>query len=67
MLIENGIQPMLSVFRPLQGTALERYLPPKMTALYRLYFAMEKECEAHALHLGPSCLYCQNNTLSMPY
>jgi hypothetical protein len=67
LFIDNGVQPMLSVFRPLPGTPLETALPPTLWELYDLYTEIEKWCEEKDIHLGPSCLYCQNNTLSLPY
>lgn len=65
--IDNGIQPMLSVFRPLPDTELADEMPPKLSELYELFGVVEKWCEEKGLHLGPACLYCQNNTLSLPY
>ncbi len=67
LMIENGIQPMLSVFRPMPGTELESALPPSMAELYELYLKAESWCEEKGMHLGPACKYCQNNTLSLPY
>lgn len=67
LVIENGIQPMLSVFRPLPKTDLYDYTPPRLDDLYELYGVVEKWCEEKGIHLGPHCEYCQNNTLSLPY
>jgi hypothetical protein len=67
LMIDNRIQPMLSVFRPLPGTETEDLLPPSMSELYRLYQDLEKWCQEKGMHLGPACRYCQNNTLSLPY
>lgn len=66
-LIRNGIQPILSIFRPLGNTALEALIPPPVEYLVRLYRRLEKECAENGLQLGPACTYCQNNTLAMPY
>ena len=65
--IDNGIQPMLSVFRPMPGTKCENLLPPSLRELYMLYNEIEQWCEERELHLGPTDIYCQNNTLSLPY
>lgn len=67
LVIDNGIQPMLSVFRPLPNTPLEGALPPTMQELAALYTEIEKWCSEKGIHLGPGCNYCQNNTLSLPY
>lgn len=66
-LARNGIQPILSIFRPLGGTALEALIPPPVEYLARLYRRLEHECAENGLHLGPACTFCQNNTLAMPY
>lgn len=67
IVIDNGIQPMLSVFRPLPGTGLADALPPSLAELYELYLDVEKWCEEKGIHLGPECVFCQNNTLALPY
>ena len=67
LMINNNIQPMLSVFRPLPKTELENLLPPQLNQLYQLYLDIEKWCEEKEMKLGPACHYCQNNTLSLPY
>ncbi len=66
-LIDIGVQPVLSVFRPLPETALENTVPPSNEYLYSLFKAVDKYCQANGAHLGPDCKFCQNNTLSLPY
>ncbi len=67
-LIENGIQPIISLFRPLKNTDLENYVAPPMISVYNLYKTMEKKYseKGQSINLGPGCTYCQNNTLSLP-
>jgi hypothetical protein len=65
-LVKNNIEPVISVFRPLPETSLADLVPPPMMYLYKLYNEVEKLCEKHGLRLGPSCVNCQNNTLSLP-
>lgn len=65
-LCEMGVQPMLSVFRPLEGTALERWMPPKTDELLDVFERSAEICRQHGLYLGPSCVFCQNNTLALP-
>jgi len=67
IMIDNGIQPMLSIFRPLPETECRNLLPPSMSELYSLYNEIEAWCEEKGLHLGPTDVFCQNNTLSLPY
>lgn len=65
-LCEIGVQPMLSVFRPMAGTPLERMLPPGLEELLEIFECAAGICKEHGLRLGPSCPNCQNNTLSLP-
>ena len=65
-LIENDIQPIISVFRPLPKTDLERYMMPPAQMLYDLFIEAETLCRKYHLTLGPACINCQNNTLSLP-
>jgi hypothetical protein len=66
-LCEIGVMPIVSVFRPLRRTAMESVIPPSNTWLYNLYQKAQAICESFNLHLGPSCVDCQNNTLSLPF
>lgn len=65
-LCEIGVQPMLSVFRPMAGTPLEMMLPPRLDELLEIFKRAASICERYGLRLGPSCPNCQNNTLSLP-
>lgn len=67
-LIKNGVQPLLSVFRPLPHTPLEHLIPPSMGSLCKLYLDVTKWLEEQncRFRLGPNCKFCQNNTLSLP-
>lgn len=64
-LCENGIQPMLSVFRPMENTPLDKLVPPSNTELLHTYTIAEKVCQRYSLHLGPSCDACKNNMLAI--
>ena len=61
-----GIQPIISIFRPLPDTPLENMMAPPLADVYKLYHKAEAICERNGLRLGPACVYCQNNTLSLP-
>lgn len=61
-----GVAPILSVFRPIPGTKGENIAPPTDTELLGIYMKAKKICEKYGLALGPKCVPCQNNTLSMP-
>ena len=74
-MIQNGIQPIISLFRPLEGEMVN-CVAPSMTAVYRMYFQIQKAIDAYYGYaddtciryysLGPDCKCCQNNTLSLP-
>ena len=61
-----GVAPILSVFRPIPGTEGENLTPPSNELLLEIYQRAENICEKYGLRLGPSCIPCQNNTLSIP-
>ncbi len=65
-LCEMGVQPMLSVFRPMAGTPLENMLPPELEDILEIFERASRICANYGLILGPSCPACQNNTLSLP-
>lgn len=63
---EVGAAPILSVFRPIPGTAGDKIVPPNNDWLLSLYQKAVAICRKYNLTLGPTCIPCQNNTLSMP-
>ena len=65
-LCEIGVQPMLSVFRPMAGTPLEMMLPLNLDKILEIFERAAGICAEYGLRLGPSCPACQNNTLSLP-
>ncbi len=65
-LCQIGVQPMLSIFRPMEGTPLSSKLPLSIQKTLELYEKIQCICQKYGQILGPSCAYCQNNTLSVP-
>jgi hypothetical protein len=63
-LCEIGVQPILSVFRPMVNTDTENIMPLSNEELNILYKEASKICETHNQILGPTCIHCRNNTLS---
>ena len=61
ILCKNGIQPMLSVFRPMKNTKLEYLVPLSNQSLLVLYKEAVKICMQYNLKLGPTCDACKNN------
>lgn len=65
ILCENGIQPMLSVFRPMKNTKLESFVPPTNKVLLSIYEKAQNICGQYNLKLGPICDACKNNMLAI--
>lgn len=65
-LCKIGVQPMISLFRPMENTPLSFELPMSIQKTVELYVKIEDICAKYGQLLGPSCVYCQNNTLSVP-
>lgn len=63
-LCEKGVEPIISIFRPLKETPLEHLNPPPTVELFSLYQKCQHIAHEHSLILGPDCIECQNNTLS---
>lgn len=61
-----GAAPILSVFRSIPGTVSENLVPLSNSELLDLFYKASAICEKHGLELGPQCIPCQNNTLSLP-
>ena len=66
-LCKMGVMPILSVFRPIPGTATEDIVPPSNHFLRYIYLKGTMICKEFSLNLGPECPSCQNNTLSLPF
>ncbi len=65
ILCKNGIQPMLSVFRPMKNTKLESFVPPSNKELLSIFEKAENICKQYNLKLGPTCDACKNNMLAI--
>ncbi len=63
-LASNGIQPIISPFRALGETVYANTIPPTTEKLIQIFDKASTICKKYNLELGPSCIYCQNNTLS---
>lgn len=64
-LCKNGIQPMLSVFRPMPNTKLESWVPLSNKELLSFYEKAQSICKQYNLKLGPVCDACKNNMLAI--
>lgn len=59
-----GVEPIISIFRPLENTELLKLNPPPTADIFRIYEECKKIVQRYHLILGPDCPDCQNNTLS---
>lgn len=62
---ELGVAPILSLFRPVENTPLQNLLPPSDAEIWEIYRQAKAICSRYGLSLGPSCPYCQDNTLAI--
>jgi hypothetical protein len=62
-----GVMPILSPFRPLAGTILEGARGLSTGEYVALFETCKAVTEEAGVPLGPTCICCQNNTLSLPY
>ena len=65
-LASRGVMPILSIFKPLENTALANHPLPSRDLLISAWEKAQSICEHYSLTLGPLCKCCQNNTLSLP-
>lgn len=61
-----GVMPIISIFRPMRNMDMKDALPICNEKLEIIYNNLLKITTKYNLKLGPSCIYCQNNTLSLP-
>ena len=61
-----GCDPVLSPFRPAPGTPLAARRPPSAEFQERLFLEARDIVERHGVKLGPRCVACQHNTLTIP-
>jgi hypothetical protein len=65
-LMELGVMPILSPFRPVKGTQLEGHPILNGEAFYKVFEQGTELSKKYNIELGPLCIPCQNNTLTMP-
>lgn len=63
-LCKLGVEPIISIFRPLKNTKLADWNPPSTTDIIFIYKKCHEITKKYSLTLGPDCPKCQNNTLS---
>ncbi len=66
-LASMGVMPILSPFRPLNGTYLADHNGFDGNGYFEIFSEIESQIKGFEIPLGPTCICCQNNTLAMPY
>lgn len=66
-LCKMGVQPIVSILRPMPNTPLANKINPSNAYCKRMFDEISYICKKYHQMLGPSCMYCQNNTLSLPF
>jgi hypothetical protein len=62
----RGCVPVLSPFRPDPSTPLRQWKVPTAALMQEAYLAAREITQKHGVPLGPSCIPCAHNTLSLP-
>jgi hypothetical protein len=65
-LAELGCDPVLSPFRPADGTELENEPPPTADLMEDVYLEARAIAESAGVKIGPRCIPCQHNTVAFP-
>ena len=66
LLSSLGVSPILSIFRPVASTELGFVMPLSSSEVYDLFMEAYDQCKRVDVLLGPSCIHCQNNTVTLP-
>lgn len=62
-----GVSPILSIFKPISGTALEYMIPFTTNEIKNIYNETLKICNTYGVELGPQCHYCEDNVLKISF
>lgn len=65
-MLERGIVPMLSPFRPAPGTPLAGQKAPTAQLLYGIFMRSFDAALKHDSFIGPTCTPCQHNVMALP-
>ncbi len=60
-----GVSPILSLFKPIEDTALSHLLAPCDEEIYEIYDRALHICKRNNVELGPACHCCEDNTLKV--
>lgn len=60
-----GISPILSLFRPIRETPLGHLLPPTIDEVIDIVKKAYMICKKNNVEMGPTCHFCEDNTLKI--
>ena len=60
-----GVSPILSLFKPIENTPLHYLLPPSDAEILDIVIKAEDICKKYGVQLGPTCSFCEDNTLKI--
>lgn len=63
----KGISPILSLFKPIEGTPLSYLITPSDQEIYDIYLETLELCNKYHVPLGPVCHYCEDNTIKISF
>lgn len=66
-LAQRGVMPILSPFRPLNGTFLENHQGFDAATYLEIFTEVSSRLAEYSVPLGPTCIACQNNVLALPF
>ncbi len=65
-LCSMGVSRIISIFRPMPNTPFSQFIPPSYKYISSVFEKIVSICNKYKLKPGPQCVFCQNNTLSLP-
>ena len=63
---QRGVMPILSPFRPVPTTPMSHFNPARPELMMEAWQRGQEQTLRYNQVLGPTCIGCQNNTISMP-
>ena len=61
----RGVSPILSLYKPGEATLLSYLLPPSDKQIFEIVNKVIAICNKYNVPLGPSCRFCEDNTLKI--
>ena len=62
-----GVSPILSLLKGINGTPMQYFLPPSDEQILDICCKVQYICDLYGIEQGPTCHYCEDNTLKISY